>query len=768
MTAALDGLTTEHLSSPFAGPFPAAGEAAAAPAAPAAVAAPPVLAAESPFAGLTAEGPGRDDTAEADLLEALYDEDFTDALAALVDEAAARHLADQSAWSGRLTEGEALSELEEWVEPLALAAEHGVERMGQALATTRPETMGDAALQRFLEDAAETPPLDSEAFDHFLGGFLKKAASVVGGAVKAVGKAVGKVLPIGAVLKKLGGVVRPLLKKMLGLVLGKLPAAVRPIARSLAAKLGIKEAEAQPDAVAALAEAFDRELVTLVTRPDAVPGEALEDESWETELWRESPDPVGELDAARVRLAQQLTTLPPGASASPPIQQFLPALAAVWPVVKLAITFIGRDKVVKFLADRIADLVKGLIGAEAAKLVVPPLVDLGMGAIGLEAEAEADATGVPAREALAGEALVSTVEGTVHGALQLLPADSFGDELALDAAVQAAFAEAAAAYLPDRLLQRTLAERETAEDGGMWVLMPRGVRPRRYRRYTEERTVPVTRQVARAIRWTDGGTLETRLLDRGLRSWPVLVQVRLYEAVPGTHLGHLARGEAGEDGEHVDAAEFQPLTPEVAGLLLHEPALGKPAAPVGGRPTPVGGAVRPRPLPGRRLYRVRVVGPGAARVARVRTLRRVLLSLDPTRGKLEVSIRLSERQAHELLARIRPTDPSKPRDLAGVLTAVRAVYAPLLSGALADRLVSRGLVPDATAARGVGERVTEAVTSAISAHLGQHAAAVATAVQDPAAGITIRVGFSGATREGLLRPLTAGQVDVTAGWRVRA
>ena len=765
MTAALDGLTAEYTNSPFAGPAETPAPAVAGGAG-ATLALP---AAESPFAGPAAGGTRGDAEAEADLLEALYDEDFADALAALVDEAAAKHLADQSAWSSRLTEAEALSELEEWVEPLALAAEHGVDRMAQALGTSRPETMGDGVLQRFLEDAAGPPALGSEAFDHFLGGFLKKAASVVGGAVKAVGKAVGKVLPIGAVLKKLGGIVRPLLKKMLGLVIGKLPAAVRPIARSLAAKLGIKEAEAQPDAVAALAEALDRELAALVTRPDAVPGEALEDESWETELWRESPDPVGEYAAARARLARRLTTLPPGAWAPPPIQQFLPALAAVWPVVKLAITFIGRDKVVKFLADRIADLVKGLIGAEAAKLVVPPLVDLGMGAIGLEAEAEADATGVPARQVLAGEALVSTVEGTVHGALQLLPVDSFGDELALDAAVQAAFAEAAAAYLPDRLLQRTLAERETAEDGGMWVLMPRGVRPRRYRRYSQDWTVPVTRQVARAIRWSDGGTLETRLLDRGLHSWPVLVQVRLYEAVPGTHLGHLARGEAGEDGEHVDAAEFQALTPEVAGLLLREPALGKPGLPAAaGRSAPAGGAVRPRPLPGRRLYRLRVVGPGAARASRVRTLRRVLVSLDPTRGQLRISVRLSERQAHELLAKIRPTDPSKPRDLAGVLTATRAVYAPLLTGVLADRLVRRGLVPDATAARGVGERVTESVTSAISAHLAQHAAALATAAQDPAAGVTISVAFSGATRDGLLKPLGAGQVTVTPGWQVRA
>lgn len=212
MTAVLDGLTAGHTSSPFGGPTPPWTQPEAPEPAPATT---PLPAAESPFAALVPDGTGGDAATEADLLEALHDEDFTDALAALVDEAAARHLADQTAWAGRLTEGEALDELEEWIEPLAQAAEQGLDRMGQALEHARPETMTDAALQRHLEDAAGAPTLGSEAFDHFLGGLLKKAGQVVGSAVKAVGKAVGKVLPVGAVLKKLAALVRPLLKKML-------------------------------------------------------------------------------------------------------------------------------------------------------------------------------------------------------------------------------------------------------------------------------------------------------------------------------------------------------------------------------------------------------------------------------------------------------------------------------------------------------------------------------------------------------------------------
>src|SRR5690348_9669706 len=214
-----------------------------------------------------------------------------------------------------------------------------------------------------------------------------------------------------------------------------------------------------------------------------------------------------------------------------------------------------------------------MVGTEAASQISRPLVDVGLRMLGFEVPAGQEHT-------MAGEALASTVEGTVLRLLEQ-PAEAFADELQLDTAVQQAFAEAAAAAMPDRLLHADLPERETAE-GGAWVLMPRTARPAyRYRRYARVFVVPVSRQLARAVPWSDGGTLESYLLDRGAERWPVQSEVELYEALPGTHLGHLA----------ADPGEVQALTPEVAGLLLREPGLGRrlpPALPgrFGVRPAP--------------------------------------------------------------------------------------------------------------------------------------------------------------------------------------
>jgi hypothetical protein len=788
MTVTLDGSAAAESRSPFAGLSTVAEPEATGYEEPGHEAAGTTTAVsvEAPFAGFATDLPDREAEAEADLLEALRDEDFDDALANLVDEAAARHVAEQGSWSAQLSESEALGQLEGWVEPLAEAAERAIDRIAEGLEAARPETMSGTALEQLLAELAVMPPLEPEGFDHFLGGLLKKVTTFAGNAVKAVGKAataVGKVaakLGLGPLLKKLGGLVRPLLKQVLKMAIGRLPAAVRPIATSLAAKMGIREAEA--DGVTALSEAFDREATALLTAPDtAAVGEweaggheAFEAwaESWAgspTESWtRESPDPVGELDRARARLARQLTTLPPGSSGGPEIQQFLPALLAIQPLLKIGISFIGRDKVVKFLADRIAGLVKGLIGAEAAKLLVPAVVDVGMSAVGLEAPPDHEAGHPPPAEALSGEALASTVEGTVVRTLELLSPEAFGDQLALESAVQTAFAEAAAAYLPDRLLRKDLPQRETAGEGGIWVLMPRRLRPHRYRKFSQVYVVPVTRQMARAVRWSDGGTLESRLLDRGAPRWPVTAEVHLYEALPGTQLGHLTQDETTLDGERPDAVEYQPLTPDVAGLLLGEPALGRPVS----RPATAMGAPvlgRARPQSGARYFRVRPVGPrGRQRALAGAHRRRLVVGLDLTQGRLRVVIRLSERQAQELLTKLQPADPSATRDLAAVLATLRAQYTPLLTGALTQRLLRGAIVPDAAAAGSVGERVTEAVTTALSAFLGEQAAALATAVKDPAAGVTVTVTFAGVTRAGLLQPLPAGQVTLNPGWRVHA
>ncbi|MFI5527479.1 hypothetical protein ACIA8O_02875 [Kitasatospora sp. NPDC051853] len=721
---------------------------------------PGAAALESPFgAGLVSEALDRTDEAAAGFFEALADEDFADAVERLVDEAAAQHLAEHGAWSGMLSEPEALAALERWIEPLAAESERALDGLAESLAGVDLTGMGEQELGEFLASAGgdgEVPPLGSEGFEQFLGGLVRKAKSVVRGAVglarKGI-KAIGSVLPIGPVLDKLKALVRPLLSRVLRAATNRLPAAVRPIARTLAAKLGLGEAteSAEGEAVATLAEEFDARLTGLLLAP----GSGLEAELAGGEE-SEAADRIGELDAARERLAGQLTELPAGTRPVAEIEQFIPAVMAARPLVKLGISLIGREKVVRFVADRIAGLIKGLVGPEAARTVSRPIVDLGFRALGLEVTAAQE-------QSLAGEALASAVEATVERVLEL-PAEAFEDELQLDAAVQQAFAEAAAAAMPDRLLRADLPERETAGEGGVWVLMPRAARPRyRFRRYTRVYVVPVSRQLARSVPWSDGGTLESHLLDRGAERWPVEARVDLYEALPGTHLGHLTQDEAAQGGERPDAGEYQPLTPEIAGLLLGEPGLG--------RRLPYGAAAlggRPRPAPGRRYFRLRPVALPAGGRPHPRR-RRVLVTLHPTTGRLNVALRLSERQAQELLARLSAKAPGGRADLPSVLAGLRALYTTILPPVLVGRLLRSAVVADAAAAGRVADRVTAAVTGALSAFLAQHAAQLAAAVRDPADGVTLTFAFSGAGREALTGgALPAAKVTVGPGWHRHA
>jgi histone H3/H4 len=703
---------------------------------------------QTPFlAGYASESGATTDRQVGELLDQLADEDFADTVAGLVDEAATQHLVDQGAWTAPPTTAESRLSLEAWIEPLAAASERAIDQLSERVGGIDPLAIGGQELGELL-DSVTPEQLGIEGFDNFLGGLLKKVKKAVGGAVDLVKKGVavvGKFMPINLLLNKLKGLVRPLLNRVLRAALNLLPASVRPVAQVLAKKLGLGEAEQlDSDPVTRLAEDFDLEIAGLLyadTTAELPEAEAEE----ELESAPVSEDgrlgTVAELDAARAQLAARLTELPAGTPPVAELEQFIPAVMAVRPLIKLAVSMIGRDKIVRFLAERIAGLIKGLVGAEAATMVSRPLVDVGLRMLGFEVPAEEERT-------LAGEALASTVEGTVLRVLEL-PGEAFADELQLDAAVQQAFAEAAAAAMPDRLLHPDLPERETEKEGGVWVLMPRAARPRyRYRRYARVFVVPISRQVARAVRWSDGGSLEGYLLDAGASRWPVQAEVELYEAMPGTHIGHLG----GEPGE------VQPLTPETAGLLLREPGLGR-----GGPATPR--ALGARPQPGQRYFRVRPAGLAARRTGRPH--RRVFVDLDATPGRpvLRIGLRLSERQAQSLLTQVQGTKPNLP----GALAALQRYYATALPTTVVQRLLRRSVVPDAAKAGAIADRVTAAVTTALSNYLTERSAQLATAARDPANGMTITVAFPGVSPAALAdAPLPAGQVSVQPGWPRRA
>lgn len=710
-----------------------------------------------------------------ELLTELEDEDFTDALESLVDEAAARHTVDLTSWSTVPSPAESRALLEAWIEPLAAEAERSLDTLAGQLSGIDPARVTEAELTELLDGAGEVPAMGSEVFEQFLGGLLRKAKSFAKGAIGVVKKgieAVGKILPIGMILDRLKGLVRGLLRGVLQTAIARLPENVQPIARTVASKLGIGEIAGETvisesdshegGSPATLAENFDTQLAGLLA--DDRGGEAAdEDHEAEAEADREA-DAQRELDDARARLAEQLVELSPGESAAPAVQQFLPVLLAARPLIKMAIGLIGRDRIITFVADRIASLIQGLVGADAARQLARPLVDLGFKAIGFEA---------PANPALlAGEALTATVEGTMERLMEM-PAEAFTDELQLESALQAAFAEAAAAAVPDRFLRPDLPEREVAAGGsGVWILMPRAARPHyRYRRYSRVFVIPVSRQVARAIPWSGGGTLETHLLDRGVRAWPAPAEIRVYETMPGAELGHLAQGESASGPAAEQAQEYQPLTPETAGLLLGEPGLGRRMPVRGGWPGRgqfrAGGH---RPIPGRRYVHVRpVAGPGGLRPAVRRPRRLVTFSfaLSGSSPRIRVRLRLSERQGQELAAKLTPATPGQAADLAGALTMLQHHYQPTLPGRIAGRLVRRGVQPDTAKAAATADKIIAGVSAALSSMLKERPHLIAAAVRDPADGITITVTFPGVTRESLDAPLPAGTVAVSPGWEVR-
>ena len=311
---------------------------------------------ESPFGPGVAQRLGQDEAEElgeavTEFLAELEDEDFADAVEALVDEAAARHLADLGSWSAPPSTAEAYAHLESWIEPLAAGAETALDRFAESFSETDPMVMSGRELSQLLDSAGEVPALGVESFDQFLRGLVAKATKAFTGAVNLTKRGIafaGKFLPPGILIGRLKGLVRPLLRRVLQAALNKLPERVRPIARTLATRLGLSESEEASgseeaeDGTLRLAEDFDLEVATLLMAPDAA-GPAQEEAP--VDGTREGPDPVSELDAAREQLAERLTSLPAGADPAPEIEQFIPAVLAARPLIKMGISLIGRDKV---------------------------------------------------------------------------------------------------------------------------------------------------------------------------------------------------------------------------------------------------------------------------------------------------------------------------------------------------------------------------------------------------------------------------------------
>ena len=147
------------------------------------------------------------------------------------------------------------------------------------------------------------------------------------------------------------------------------------------------------------------------------------------------------------------------------------------------------------------------------------------------------------------------------------------------------------------LLRPDLPERETAGEAGVWILMPRSAQPR-YRRYSRVIAVPVTRQLARAVQWSTAERSSPTWWTAASRAGLCQTEVQLYEALPGTQLGHLAADEAATAGEDT-TGELQPLHPgdRRAAAARARPGPGQLASRAAAR-SPPPAVARPAVLPG--------------------------------------------------------------------------------------------------------------------------------------------------------------------------
>lgn len=807
---------------------------------------------ESPFEGFTvAETPftaedynevEEAESAVRDFLEALYDEDFEDALEELLDEGAARALADAQQWSVTPSEGETQESLARWLSPLGTEWERQMDGFAAGLENAALETMPEHELNALLESLEAETPFESEIFKKVFRALANKAKSVVKTVVKfaknpikgvldvaksglktvAAGvKNVGKFV-VGPLLRRLKGIglalLKGVLRKLIRPLTKLLPPSVRPLVPLLtkalkleaggyeaelyesgygesgygeygageygageygAGEYGIGEDGAGETAFASeLAHAFDSEIAAMMFAPEAdeeeiaqfqflenyeqpagYENQPLENyESWEA---GGAQNELADLDAARAKLAAALSEHSGAESPVAPIQEFLPALMAVRPLLKLGLKVTGaRSKLIDLLATPIAGLIRSALGpanmrrfAAVAgrgpdRMIARAGVGLAFTALGLESAGSAE-------QALPGEALASAVEATALRVLDELSPEALADPLQVSAAVQRFFAESAAAYLPDELLRGDLPELETAQEGGMWVMMPRSTGPRyRYRKYTRLMIVPITRQAARVLPWRDGGTLEQYLLDLGVNSWPVRAEVDLYEAMPGSELGHFTRDETLPTGENPAAEEFQPLTPAVAGIRLGECGLGRPAPRRASRPGAVPVA------PGRRYYRLRVGRLPARRTRRPR--RTVSVRWDPAARRMRVAVRLSERRARALQAQLQRSAPAGRRNLPAALTSLRAALVPQLRARVTRRLLRSDRPADRAAAPLLAARVSDAAMSGLSRYLTTRSAEFAAAIANAAEGVTIILTFDGVAAGSTSLP--APEVVAKPGW----
>ncbi|MEQ9482269.1 hypothetical protein [Coleofasciculus sp. F4-SAH-05] len=711
-------------------------------------------------------------------LNELYDEEFNEVIAELVDEATELYQDQFESEYGDpiVQKREAEYLLESHFEPLSFEIEAFIEGLASELEELDLERLHEAEIENFIDQYE--PTIEGGIFSKIrkvgkkikmaakkakkkFKGVAKKIVRKAKKGIKTVGKGIrkaGKFIKkkIVGVLRKLKKLIKPLLKKVLTTALNRLPPQYRQLAKTLASRLFKKEIEELEELeqgdnttqnLVAIQSEFDEQIANLLFREEEAEMDAVI-----SEYITESQQPITEdatdiLDRARAKFIDQVTELEDGEDPTPVLENFIPAIL---PALRLGLRLIGRQKVVGFLAKYLAKLVRKFVGKKYAPLLSQAIVDVGLRLIGLEVTPEDEAQA-------AGAAVAATVEETVRQ-VATLPEYILDNQELLEGFVLEAFEKAAAANLPQVLSQKSYENRpelrETSRMPGTWVLSPLRGRRKRYKKYSRIPEVTVTPEIARTVKTFCGVPLAVFLRDRlGLvPGRPFKARIHLYEAIPGTMLSQICKGETYVPGLGTSEARSQlhPLTPEAAGMLLGQAGLGRDVSPryLDHQPTT---AV------GQRLYYLEIPGaypkvmptPEGESVARRAS--EVSVTFDFPADQLRSSIFLSEADAQSIAVRLRQRVP-----MGMVVALLHSVLEPKLKTALSGqfaghvKIIHGAVTPEyarGPALRLLPQVVTERLTQQVmdwlglflSNHLKQHSQDFLAATEDFADGVTLRV-----------------------------
>ena len=523
----------------------------------------------------------------------------------------------------------ATQEAVQYFDPVLNETTRMIDRVSRQFAGNNFADFTDTEVERFFETLEIEHAQLSPAQEQFFGSILKKVKSVVKKGIDLAKKgvaAVGKILPIGPILNKLKALIKPLLDKVLKFAIGKLPKNLQPYAQTLAKKLlnletageTLPESDEIPTtgSLEAIQTEFDSHIANLVFSPGETEAEnaVMEYESSSDALQRQnllyesSGLSLPPLEVARQQFIDELKQLQPGQSPAPAIERFLPAaILALQPVIKIAISIIGRQKVINFLAGLLAKLVSKYVPAEVAKPLATSIVDIGLSAIGFE-------TNDRDTPELAYEAIANTIQDTIHN-MGAVSEATLGDQEALMAETLEAFEKAAANNFPSQHIKES---KRLTSDNGTWVMMPRSGRRHCYKKYTRSFEATIDNRIATTLTTFRGIPLANFLKDKlGLDlSKPISARVHLYEGIEGTKLYMIGQSERipglGRSGRY-GYRQLHPLTVQAASLLLQEPKLGRDFPPqftTRRHHTAIGQRFYFLEIPGAPLKLVAVAGPG--------------------------------------------------------------------------------------------------------------------------------------------------------------